>query len=342
MTKETTIYDIAEALNISAATVSRALKNHPAINSNTRKKVMAKADELGYRFNHFASNLRKPKTNTIGVIIPRLNSYFVSTAIAAMEKVASEAGYNIIISQSMESAAKEIINANTMFNNRVDGLLVSLANDTSSFSHFTKFTAKGIPVVFFDRVIENDDSISIVIDNYKSGYDITNHLIQQGCKRIVHITASLKRNVYNERFNGYRQALTDAGIRYTDNLLLDCDLSEQGSAEVTEKILAMKRLPDGIFTANDICAASCMKVLRQHGIKIPADIAIAGFNNDPISRMVEPNITTVNYPAYEIGEAAASYLINHLTGVANMLATNKIILKSEVLIRESSLRKKKL
>lgn len=342
MAREITIYDIAKALDISAATVSRALKSHPAINGNTRKKVLAKAEEMGYRSNHFASNLRKSKTNTIGVIIPRLNSHFVSTALAAMEKVASDNGYNIIISQSMESASKEIVNAQTMFNNRVDGLLVSLAYDTNSYEHFNKFTSKGIPVIFFDRVFENSENVSIVIDNYRNAYDVTKHLLQQGCKHIMHITANLKRNVYSERFSGYKQALTDAGIKYSDQLLLYCDLGEQSSAEAAEKILKMKKLPDGLFAANDICAASCMKILKQHGLDIPGDIAVAGFNNDLISRMVEPNITTVDYPAYQMGEAAATYMINHLNGITNLQLTNKVILKSDLIIRGSSLKKGKL
>ncbi|MEX6689276.1 LacI family DNA-binding transcriptional regulator [Danxiaibacter flavus] len=340
MNKDITIYDIAKELNISAATVSRALKDHSGINGNTRKRVVEKARQMGYRSNFFASNLRKRKTNTIGVIIPRLNSHFVSTAIAAMEKVASAAGYNIIISQSNESGSKEIINAQTMFDNRVDGLLVSLAYDTDTVNHFSKFAEKNIPVIFFDRVPESTEQVSIVIDNYRNGYDITKHLIEQGCKRIAHVTANLKRNVYNERFSGYKHALMDAGINFSDDLVFSCDLSEQASTEVAAKILSMKKLPDGLFAANDMSAACCIRVFKQNGLKIPKDIAIAGFNNDPVSRLIEPNITTVNYPAFQMGEMAATYMINHLAGLTNILITNKIILKSEVLIRESSLRKK--
>lgn len=340
MHKEITIYDLARELNLSAATVSRGLKNHQAINKNTKKRIVDKAEEMGYRFNTFASNLRKRKTNTIGVIIPRLNSHFVSTAIAAMEKVASDAGYNIIISQSMESMSKEEVNAKTMFDNRVDGLLVSLAYDTVNIEHFQRFIKRNIPVIFFDRVHESDDSVSVIIDNFKNGYDITKHLIEQGCKNIMHITGNLKRNVYRERCRGYQQALTDFDIPFHEELLLISELNEVAGAEAGEKILAMKKLPDAIFVSNDVCAASCMRVLKQNGIRIPEDIAIAGFNNDPISRMVEPNITTVNYPSYQMGEIAATHLINHLKGGATIQTTNKIILKSEMLVRESTLKRK--
>lgn len=339
MHRDITIYDLARELNLSPATVSRGLKDHQAINKHTKKRIVEKAEEMGYRFNSFASNLRKKKTNTIGVIIPRLNSHFVSTVLAAMEKVANDSGYNIIISQSMESMQKEQVNAKTMFDNRVDGLLVSLAYDTENIEHFQRFINRRIPLIFFDRVYDDDDSVSVVIDNYKNAYDLTRHLADQGCKRIMHITGNLKRNVYRERLKGYREALKDAGLTFRDELLLISELNEQAGAEAAEKILAMKTLPDAIFVSNDVCAASCMRVLKSNGIRIPKDIAVAGFNNDPISRIVEPNITTVNYPAYQMGEMAATHLINHLNGTTNIHTTNKIVLKSELLIRESTLKK---
>jgi LacI family transcriptional regulator len=340
MQKEITIYDLARELNLSAATVSRGLKNHQAINKNTKKRITDKAEEMGYRFNTFASNLRKRSTNTIGVIIHRTNSNFVSTALGAMEKVASENGYNIIISQSMESMAKEQANAKTMFDSRVDGLLVSLAYDTVNIDHFQRFLKRNIPVIFFDRVEESTDYVSIVIDNFKNGYEVTRHLAEQGCRRILHITGNLRRNVYRERYLGYKKALLDMGLPFSDDLVLISELNEIAGMDAAEKILEMKHLPDAIFVANDMCAASCMRALKQSGIRIPEDIAIAGFNNDPISRMVEPNITTVNYPSYQMGEVAAIHLINRLKNLTDTHVTNKIILKSELLIRESSLKKK--
>ena len=169
--KEITIYDIAKKLNISAATVSRGLKDHPGINKNTKKKILEAAEEMGYRSNTFASNLRKKSSNVIGVIVPRLNSNFMSDVLAGMEQAANEANYNLIISQSLESFKKEISNAHAMFNNRVDGLLVSLAYDTEDINHFKPFIKRGIPVIFFDRVIEHTEYPTIFIDNYKAAYD---------------------------------------------------------------------------------------------------------------------------------------------------------------------------
>jgi LacI family transcriptional regulator len=338
MHKEITIYDLAEKLDLSPATISRALSNHHAINKKTKKRVVEMAEEMGYRSNNFASNLRKKKTNTIGVIIPRLNSHFVATVLGAMEKVSNDAGYNIIVSQSMESAAKEIANTKTMFDNRVDGLLVSLAYDTGNIEHFDKFIRRGIPVIFFDRVYEDNKCVRIVIDNFKKAYDVTSHLAEQGCTRIMHITGNLKRNVYSERYNGYRKALTDAGLVFHKDLLLSGELNEAAGMEAAEKILVMKKLPDAIFGANDTCTASCMHILKQHGLRIPEQIAMAGFNNDPISRIVEPNLTTINYPAYQMGELAASTLINHLNGISSINSTNLIVLRSELIIRASSLK----
>lgn len=336
MEKEVTIYDLAKKLALSPATVSRALQDHPAINQKTKDKVVAMAAQMGYRSNRFASNLRKSKTNTLGVIIPRLNSQFVASVLGGMEKVANDSGYNIIVSQSMESAAKEIANTKTMFDNRVDGLLVSLAYDTPNLEHFDKFFKRNIPVIFFDRVFEDNQFARIVIDNFRNAYDITTHLLAQGCRRIVHITGNLIRNVYVERYNGYRAALQDAGVAFEADLLLTGELNEPAGVHAANTILAMQQLPDAIFGANDLCTASCMQVLKQNGIRIPEDIAMAGFNNDPVSRIVEPSLTTVNYPAYQMGEIAATTLINHLTGAGSFADTQTIVLPSELIVRASS------
>lgn len=338
--KDITIVDIARELNISISTVSRGLKDHPDINKDTRQRIWNKAEQLGYTANIFASNFRKKKTNTLGVIIHRLHGYFISSLLDGMEKVANEAGYNLIISQSRESYNKEMANAKTMLANRVDGLLISLAYDTESLSHIEPFINKGIPVIFFDRVFENSQGVSVIIDNYKNAYDITKHLITEGCSRIMHITACLKRNVYAERYRGYRKALEDFNIPFSEDLLILNDMNPQDGIAAAENILQMENRPDGLFIAEDENAAYCMQHLKKNGVRIPEDIAIAGFNNDPISRTVDPNLTTVNYPAYDIGAVAATSLISQLNGGSSVVQVmNKIVLKSEVIIRESSRRK---
>jgi LacI family transcriptional regulator len=336
--KEVTIYDIAHKLNISAATVSRGLQDHPGISKKTKKKIFDTVEAMGYRSNHFARNLRSQKTNTIGVIVPRLNSFFMSSVIAGMENVANKEGYNLIISQSSESTNKEAANAKTMFNNRVDGLLVSLAYDTKDLQHLESFMKKNVPVIFFDRVMEHNQCTNILIDNRKAAYETTKHLIEQGCRRIMHITAPLLQNVYTDRLNGYKQALTEAKIKFREEDVIIGNLSMEAGGEAAEKILKLKTKPDGVFVANDNCAVGCMIAIKKAGLLIPDDMAFAGFNNDPVSQVIEPNLTTINYPGYEMGEVAARHLISYLNGDTHSHRTDTIILRSELIVRASSVK----
>jgi LacI family transcriptional regulator len=337
--KDITIYDLANELNISIATVSRALKDDPVVSKKTRKKIFELAEKRGYRSNHFARNLRIQKTNTIGVIVSKLTSYFQASAISGIEKIANSEGYNLIISQSSETSKKEAASARTMFDSRVDGLLVSLAFDTNTLEHFDQFFSKKVPVIFYDRVIEHASSTCVIIDNVKAAYEATKHLIEQGCKRIVHITAPPQQNVYTDRLRGYRQALADYNLAFSEEDVIIGNLSMEAGVEAANTILSMEPKPDGIFVANDNCAAGCMMALKQKGVLIPQDIAFCGFNNDPVSRVIEPNLTTVSYSGFEIGQVAAQQLINHLRGMSTIHSTNTIILRSELIIRESSLKR---
>lgn len=334
--KEITIYDIARQLNVSTATVSRALKNNPAITAKTKKKILDAAKELGYQTNTFASSLRNKRTNTIGVIVPRLNSMFMSDVIAGIEKVINEAGFNLIISQSLESAEKEKSSAETLFHSRVDGLLVSLSYHTHSLDHFQPFIKKGIPLLFFDRVADLENCPTIVIDNYKAAYEITSHLIAQGCTNLVHITGNLNRSVYNDRLKGFNQSLSDHSLKLDPHNLLITDLSPEAGKRAANQILNMKIKPDGVFATNDSSAVSCMLELKKNGIKIPDDMLFAGFNNDFISEVIEPNLTTIDYKGFEMGQIAAQNLINQINQSQNLSLTHSIVIRHELLIRKSS------
>jgi len=338
--KEITIYDIAKHLNIAASTVSRGLNNNPSVNKTTRKKIADAAKALGYQSNTFASSLRSKQTHTIGVLVPRLNSYFMSSVLAGMEKAVNAEGYTLIIAQSLENVEREIANAGTMFNKRVDGLLVSLASNTENLQHFESFFKRKIPVVFFDRVMPHNHSMSVVIDNYKAAYNMTKHLIEQGCSRIMHLGGSLVRNVYKDRLEGYKQALTDHKIPFIKDLHLTSKLSESCGAEAGKYILSLPKgkRPDGVFAANDTAAVYCMLALKAAGVLVPQDIAFAGFNNDPISSIVEPNLTTIEYDGSSIGHIAASNLLNHLKGITNLYITNNITARANIIIRDSSLK----
>ena len=338
--KEVTIYDIAKALSISSTTVSRGLQDNPTINKNTRKKIQDTAKDLGYRHNTFASSLRKQNTNTIGLIVHELNSNFITSVLAGIEKITAEAGYDIIIAHSSESYKKEVSNATNLFHKRVDGVIASLALDTTNLSHYQQFEDKGIPVIFFDRVEENDINTNVIINNYKCGFEATEHLIEQGCKKIVLVTATLSRNVYAQRHKGYVDALAKNNILFDKKLVLIKDLSEQCGVEAAFEIMKMKPMPDGAFITNDFSAAVCMQTLKTNGIKIPEDIAIVGFNNDAISKIIDPQLTTIDYPGIDMGELAARNLINHLKGISNIKKTKTIIVHSKLIIRQSSLKKK--
>lgn len=337
--KEITIYDIAASLRVSAATVSRALKGNKAISEKTRKRIIDKAQEMGYRSNTFASNLRKNKTHTIGVLMHELNSTFMLSVLTGIEKVIAETDYDIIIAHSAESGEREVANANNLFHKRVDGLIASLALDTPNLAHFEQFTRKKIPIIFFDRVEENNGGTKVIIDNYKAGYQATKHLLEQGCKHIAHITGNLTRNVYDLRHKGYLAALADHKIKADKKLVWLNNLDKEKCVAAANEMIQMKNRPDGLFVTNDFSAAICIQAFKEAGMNVPKDIAVVGFNNDAVSTIIEPQLTTINYSGFHIGGTAARILINHLKGVLDITQTNTIVLNAELMVRRSSLRR---
>jgi len=337
--KEITIYDVARELNLSASTVSRALKNNPVINVGTREKVAKCAERLGYRNNTFASNLRKQRTNTIGVIVPRLDSNFMSACLSGMEEVLQANGYNMIISQSHESTAKEAQNAITMFNNRVDGLIVSLTVEDSNLEYFKRFADKNVPIVFFDRVPDKTNNLCFVIDNVKAAQEATIHLIQQGCKNLIHLTLASKSNVYADREKGFNLAIQQHKNECKGDVVYLKALNLETGKTTIGKLLKMKPMPDGIFVSNDMAAVGCIIELQQNNVNVPEQIAVVGFNNDQVSTIVSPQLTTIEYPGKEAGILAAKSLVDHLEGQISLLNTNKVVLNTKLIERNSSIRK---
>ena len=334
---EITIYDISRALNISASTVSRGLNNSHLVRKEVRRKIIQVADEMGYQPNKFASSLRLKRTRTLGVVIPRIDSHFMSTVISGMEKVAKQQGYQLLISQSEESVSLEAENIQALFNSRVDGFLVSLSSETKNLDHFQDVFRKNIPILFFDRVFCQSNCICVVIDNFKAGYDATQHLIDQGCRKIACVTGNLNRNVYNDRLQGFKQALSDNSVPYDEDLLIISNLSYTSGEMIARELMKRDAMPDAIFTANDSSAVSTICELKKAGYRIPEDIAVVGFNDDPVSKVVEPNLTTVHYPGREMGEIAASTMIKILEGT-QFEKVSTIILNSELIVRQSSVR----
>ncbi|MBT9190151.1 LacI family DNA-binding transcriptional regulator [Zobellia russellii] len=336
MAKKITIYDLAQKLNISPATVSRSLNDHPAISQKTKDKVLSVAKETGYRTNKFAANLSKQKSNTIGVIVPKLNSIFMSTVLSGIEKIANNFGYNLVISQSLESQEKEKLNAKTLFDSGVDALLVSLAYETDDYEHFTTYTDRKIPLLFFDRVCDLPNCPTISIDNEAAGYDATQHLIENGCQNIVHISGSLKRNVYAGRLEGYKKALYKNGLPVRPENIIESDLNIGQVKEFVARIKASEHGVDGIFVSNDTFAVNCIKELIKEGFRIPEDIKVIGFNNDPVSEVISPSLSTIEYPGYKMGILAGQSIISHLSGSINIQSADQILIKHKLIAREST------
>ncbi|WP_072994312.1 LacI family DNA-binding transcriptional regulator [Pseudozobellia thermophila] len=336
MKKKTTIYDLAKKLGVSPATISRSLNDHPSISIKTKEKVLQAAKETGYRINKFASNLSLQKSNTIGVIVPRLNSDFMSTVLSGIEKIANNAGYNLIISQSLEQEAKEKFNTKTLFESGVDALLVSLANETKNYEHFATFTERKIPLLFFDRVVDLPNCPTIIIDNEAAGYQATEHLIKQGCENIIHVSSGLNRSVYKLRYSGYKKALKEFSTYNREQLVEVGNFSQAEAQKVVDYIQSSKQPVDGVFVSNDNLAVYIIKALLKAGYKIPDQIKIIGFNNDPVTQVISPELSTIDYPGYKMGKLAGQSILSHLNGSINIESADQIILKHELIIRESS------
>lgn len=338
--KKITIHDLAEELGYSASTISRALSDSKHISKKT-KKIIAKAAKLrGYRPNTVAAGLRKKKSNTIGILISRINRPFISSLISGIEEEARSAGYNVLMSQSNDSYENEVNNAKAMYENAVSGLVVSLSMETMEVSHFQEFIDQGIPIAFVDRVPTTLNSYKVVIDNFTSGFLATKHLLEQGCRRIAHFAGAQHRNVYKERKRGYLKALEEFDIAADTSLIIYFNtLSFEEGGEATSSLLSLKNPPDGIFSANDTAAASAIICARKKGVKVPEELAVIGFNDDPIAAIVDPPLSTVTHPAYKMGKIAANRVLNHNTETYESESSQVTILNTEIIVRASSSRK---
>jgi DNA-binding LacI/PurR family transcriptional regulator len=337
--KEITIYDLAEELHLSASTVSRALQDHYSIGKKTKEAVRKLALQKDYRPNTLAASLRSNKTNTIGVIIPLINRPFISSLISGIEMAAKKAGYNVIISQSHDEYANEVANAAALYASRVTGLVVSLGMETQNYDHLRQFTQHNIPLVFVDRVTKELNTDLVVIDNALAGFDATNHLIEQGCKRIAHIAGAQHRNIYKERYEGYLEALRKHNMPVDPDLVLHTNyLSLEDGFKCAEKLFNLDNPPDGIFCANDTTAISVIQFAKKRGIKIPDDLAVIGFNNDPLSEIIDPPLSTIAHPAVDMGRLAAQQVLKQKEQ-SDIVRSETIVLKTTLIVRESSLRK---
>ena len=336
---EPTIHDIARELKISASTVSRALQDNPRISQKTKEKIKLIADAMGYRPNTLASNLRNKKSNTIGIVVPLINRYFFSAVISGVEDVAFKAGYTVVISQSNDLANKEIAIVQSMFANRVDGLIISIAMQPTNYEHLRTFRKKNIPLVFFDRSVAEIETDKIVVDDFMGGFRVTQHLVDQGYKRIAHMAGPQNLQTYIDRKKGYRDALEKNGITYDENIVVTNSLTLEDGSIAVKQLMSLPVPPDAIFCGNDTTALVSMIYLRDKGVKIPEEVGIVGFSNEPFSRVVSPSISTIAQPGFLMGQKAAELILSQIETKNKYFQT--LVLPTELIIRESSQRQQK-
>lgn len=334
-----TIKDIASILNVSISTVSRALRGAPEVNSKTRKTVQEMARKLNYEPNLVAQSLRSNKTKTLGIIVPDLVTHFFASILSGIQDVAAKKGYNIMICQSNESAKTEMDNIHTLVASRVDGLLISMAKETSNHAHLHSLYSRGIPLVFFDRICEELETSKITVDDHDGAFKATEHLIEMGCRRIAHLSGPEKLTISENRLQGYLDALKKYNIPIDEALIRPSGFTKNDHViDQTQALLDLPNPPDGLFAVNDAVAIQAMLLMKKRGVRIPEDIAVVGFNNSPETVIIEPSLTTVEQPSYKIGQIAAKHVLEQINQPEDY-SPQTITLKTELIIRDSSRKK---
>jgi len=334
--KKTTIHDIASKLGITASTVSRALNYDSRISLSTRDKVIELAKKMNYQPNKLAANLRTGHGKNIGVIVPRINRNFFTGAIAGMESITNPAGYTLMICQTNENYGSEQKSLQSLINNRVDGIIMSVSAETKNSDHIQRVIDMGIKLVQFDRVSNELKVSKVVNDNFKGAYELTKHLLEQGYKRIFHFSGPLHLNVYQERYKGYQQAMEEADLNVNKEMLIKNVLTKVQGANAISSLLESKNLPEAIFSASDFSGIGAAISLQNKGIKIPDDCAIAGFANEPFTEMTQPGMTTVEQFSEKMGKHTAKLLIMDIEEQEGSVDPTIIKIDTKLIIRESS------
>ncbi|MDR7129043.1 LacI family transcriptional regulator [Algoriphagus sp. 4150] len=335
-----TIHDIAEKLQVTASTVSRALNNNPRISDATKRKVLKAAKELNYQPNNIASALRSGRSRLIGVIVPTANRNFFSSVIRGIEEIANSLNYKVVITQSYDDYEKEMQTVEALLNAQVDGVIASVGKTTENVDHFKKILKKGIPLVLFDRVTNELDVSQVVIDDYYGAFEATEHLISEGCRRIVHFSSSQNINIYKERKRGYEDALLKHGIAVDSKLIRFSKMQLEDGRASMQEVIDEKISFDAVFSASDYSIMGAMQVLKENGYNLPQDVKLVGFGDEPFTSFTEPTLTTVNQKSIPMGKITAETFFEILgqKDQANNIP-KKTILKPELIIRNSSINK---
>ncbi|PQA54021.1 LacI family DNA-binding transcriptional regulator [Siphonobacter curvatus] len=332
---QVTIVDMARELGISKSTVSRALRDQSDIHPSTRKAVVELAQQLDYQPNLLAYGLVKSRTNTVGMIVPEFHHYFFPEVIIGTQEVLQAAGYNLMICQSNESYQTEVANVKALMASRVDGLIVSMTSETNNIDHFKALENKGTPLIFFNRICPELETHRVVVDDYEGAYRAVTHLLEQGYRRIAHIAGPGSLLISRLRQKGYTDALASYGIELDPELIITYDLTDEKARIYATYLLDLPTPPDAIFAVNDPTAIQVMLVAKAKGVRIPEELAVVGFSNDPISAIIEPGLTTVSQPVGEIGRTAARLFLETIR-LGEQTVPRTETLKTELIIRGSS------
>lgn len=335
---QVTMKEIAKKLGVSVSTVSRALKDSPELHPDTKKRVVEMAKSMNYQYNLLAQSLRISRSKVLGVIVPELTSHFFSSNISGIQDTAYKRGYNIMICQSNESYEQEKANIRTLVSSQVDGLLISLSRETKSYDHLQEIYDREIPFIMFDRVTEEIPVSKVTVDDAHGAYLAVQHLLEQGCRKIAYFSGPGDLYISKKRKEGYLEALKEYGIPIEESRIYITDLTPEMNRQITLDMLERVDRPDAIFAMIDPLAVDVMMVLKEKGIKIPKDIALAGFTNNPTSAVVEPSLTTVSQPGYEMGEIAANHLLDQLDEIVSD-DPKSFVLLTTLVVRESSKKK---
>lgn len=333
-----TIKDIAKELGISTSTVSRALRDSYEISAETKKLVLDCAERLDYRPNPIAQSLKERRSRSIGVVVSEIANNYFSQAINGIESIAYSRGYHVIITQTHESYEREVVNVHHLASRSVDGLLVSLSSGTHNLDHIKELHAKGLPVVFFDRITNEINTHTVVANNYMGSFHATEHLIYQGYKHIAHITNSPELSITKERLDGYKSALEKHNIPFNEKLVKYCyhgGMKEEEIDEAVKELFSLKTKPDAIFTASDRVTIACIRAVKNLKKKIP-HLGFTGFTNTSFGDLFSPTLTVVRQPAFEIGKIATELLLGLIEAKRPVENFTNTVLETELIIRESS------
>jgi LacI family transcriptional regulator len=332
-----TLKDLAQELQLSVSTISRALSGNHDIGPATIKRVQALAQQMGYQPNSAAVSLRKGKTNTLGVITPHLANNFFGQIVTGIEAAANKAGYRLLVCQSNDDAAREGQNIEMLLNAQVSGILLSQARTTQQLPYLAAVHQRKTPLVFFDRFLESYEGSAVMVDDYAGGYQATQHLVAQGYRRIAHLAGPSQLNNYKNRRRGYEEALRVHGLPVEESLILTSPVRIEDGLAGMQQLLALPQPPDAVFSASDFAALGCLQVLKERRMRVPEEIGIVGFSNELFGQYTEPALTSVDQHGEQMGQAAAQLLLQLIAGkVAG--ATQHVVLAPALLERASSLR----